>query len=314
MSARPGGKRPASFSQFFELCGRLGREQFIARFADPFLATEVNTDPRTWARARIVPLAKASKATAAASSEVTIGRDHGCDVILEGSSVSKRHAQVSKRDESFWITDLGSSNGTFLDGAELPSNRPTKIARAPARLAFGPQAIFMFFTPETLFEFLSQIRRAHGISEWSGEELGGVTIRAGSTGVDDAFARVLAIARTAAEASAAAAPLPTIGSVLPGSARTRIEKLVTDEGSVAATDEERFDESIRALESFGDMLDAITVRLDTAPDPCTLFLGGTKEQRAHAIECVRALRGRIVSLRPSLSIGDRASFELYVKR
>ena len=45
-----------------------------------------------------------------------IGRDDGCWLRLENTSVSRRHALVSRRGAACRIRDLGSLNGTLLNG------------------------------------------------------------------------------------------------------------------------------------------------------------------------------------------------------
>jgi predicted component of type VI protein secretion system len=45
-----------------------------------------------------------------------IGRDPGCDVMVTGAHVSRRHAEFSLRSGQLWVKDLGSSNGTFVNG------------------------------------------------------------------------------------------------------------------------------------------------------------------------------------------------------
>jgi two-component system, cell cycle response regulator len=48
--------------------------------------------------------------------EVTFGRDPGCDVVLRDGDVSRRHARVVPRDGGHLLVDLGSTNGTFVNG------------------------------------------------------------------------------------------------------------------------------------------------------------------------------------------------------
>jgi hypothetical protein len=49
----------------------------------------------------------------------TIGREPGLDVVLPDGSVSRRHARIELRGESFFVVDLGSANGTFVNGAKV---------------------------------------------------------------------------------------------------------------------------------------------------------------------------------------------------
>jgi hypothetical protein len=46
-----------------------------------------------------------------------IGRDDSCDVHVENTSVSRRHAVVSRRGGLCRIRDLASSNGTVVNGS-----------------------------------------------------------------------------------------------------------------------------------------------------------------------------------------------------
>ena len=45
-----------------------------------------------------------------------IGRDPGCDVVIDHPSVSRAHAELYHRDDRWWLRDLGSKNGSFVDG------------------------------------------------------------------------------------------------------------------------------------------------------------------------------------------------------
>lgn len=50
------------------------------------------------------------------STLMTIGRGLNNDIILEDTRVSRNHAQLRYRSRRFWLTDLGSTNGTFVNG------------------------------------------------------------------------------------------------------------------------------------------------------------------------------------------------------
>lgn len=46
----------------------------------------------------------------------SIGRRDTCDIVLNDNSISRRHAQIEKNNEGFYITDLNSTNGTYVNG------------------------------------------------------------------------------------------------------------------------------------------------------------------------------------------------------
>src|SRR5689334_15844521 len=50
---------------------------------------------------------------------VVIGTDKACDVVLTDPFVSRRHCSVAPAPTGFTISDLGSSNGTVIDGVSV---------------------------------------------------------------------------------------------------------------------------------------------------------------------------------------------------
>jgi len=55
---------------------------------------------------------------------LTIGRDEECDIHLPDRQVSRRHARVFWTGDQYCIEDLGSKNGTHVNGQEAPQNTP----------------------------------------------------------------------------------------------------------------------------------------------------------------------------------------------
>lgn len=86
--------------------------------------------------ARLVVVAPGSLAghSFALDGETTIGRGAGCGVSIDDAHISKLHARVSPRDGQWVVEDLGSTNGTVLDGELLV--RPTVI-RPGGRITIG---------------------------------------------------------------------------------------------------------------------------------------------------------------------------------
>ena len=50
---------------------------------------------------------------------IVVGRDEGADVIIDNPSVSRRHAEIRLTDDGWVVEDLGSSNGTFIQGQRI---------------------------------------------------------------------------------------------------------------------------------------------------------------------------------------------------
>lgn len=53
------------------------------------------------------------------SPEITIGRHPSCEWMLPDDTVSSRHARLVYHHDQWWLEDLGSRNGTFLNGEAI---------------------------------------------------------------------------------------------------------------------------------------------------------------------------------------------------
>ena len=51
--------------------------------------------------------------------DAVVGRDNNCGIWLPDPFVSRRHSILLKRKNGCWIRDLGSRNGTFLNGRPI---------------------------------------------------------------------------------------------------------------------------------------------------------------------------------------------------
>ncbi|MDA0833733.1 MAG: SpoIIE family protein phosphatase [Planctomycetota bacterium] len=78
-------------------------------------------------------------------SETVIGRHSDCQVMLNSNMVSRRHARVVVREGAYCIEDLGSGNGTYLNGQ--PVLEPTPL-KHDDRVKVGP-ILFRFDSGNT---------------------------------------------------------------------------------------------------------------------------------------------------------------------
>jgi pSer/pThr/pTyr-binding forkhead associated (FHA) protein len=51
--------------------------------------------------------------------ELTIGRSPGCSIQLLRSMVSRQHARITFKNEDYHLEDLGSTNGTYVNGVKV---------------------------------------------------------------------------------------------------------------------------------------------------------------------------------------------------
>lgn len=68
------------------------------------------------------------------TSVAVIGRDPGVDLVITDADVSARHASLTPLDAGFAIEDLGSTNGTFVNGRRLAA---AQEIRAGDRIQLG---------------------------------------------------------------------------------------------------------------------------------------------------------------------------------
>lgn len=78
-----------------------------------------------------------------AEGALVIGRDPTCDVCLNDPFVSHRHARILKDGGAFYVEDLGSVTGTFVDGDRVNGMSVTSI-RDGTRIVIGATEISVF--------------------------------------------------------------------------------------------------------------------------------------------------------------------------
>jgi ABC-type multidrug transport system ATPase subunit/pSer/pThr/pTyr-binding forkhead associated (FHA) protein len=80
------------------------------------------------------PAADAPSRIAVRGPAVLFGRDRACDQVLDYPMVSRRHARLSRVGDAIQIEDLGSSNGTYVNGVRV---RAPVVVRPGDRIGLG---------------------------------------------------------------------------------------------------------------------------------------------------------------------------------
>jgi DNA-binding winged helix-turn-helix (wHTH) protein len=75
-----------------------------------------------------------------------VGRDEGCDIVINDGSISRHHADITVKAGSVEITDNGSKNGTRVQGARV--TRPTPLKSGDVIVFGSIDALFMIEIPE----------------------------------------------------------------------------------------------------------------------------------------------------------------------
>jgi pSer/pThr/pTyr-binding forkhead associated (FHA) protein len=63
------------------------------------------------------------------TAKITIGRGEGNDIILDDTMASRSHAVVQKIKEDFYLKDIGSTNGTFVNDTPVPKDKYIKLTK-----------------------------------------------------------------------------------------------------------------------------------------------------------------------------------------
>lgn len=77
-----------------------------------------------------------------------VGRDEVNHIQIDSKTVSRRHTLLAERDDTWWIADSGSYNGTFLNDRRLPPGIALQLRHAD-RIRVGSE-VLVFSAPALL--------------------------------------------------------------------------------------------------------------------------------------------------------------------
>ncbi len=75
------------------------------------------------------------------TAELSLGRDPSCDIHIDSPGVSRRHARLLLQGQETILEDLGSSNGTFVNGVRL---RPSSSLAPGDEIRLGQAITFTY--------------------------------------------------------------------------------------------------------------------------------------------------------------------------
>lgn len=73
--------------------------------------------------------------------ELLIGRDPVCQIGIQDSQVSRKHARLIFRDNGYVLQDLGSTNGSFVNGQRVTGEHPLSVGEL---VALGENVVLIY--------------------------------------------------------------------------------------------------------------------------------------------------------------------------
>jgi hypothetical protein len=86
---------------------------------------------------------------------ISVGRTSENDIAIPEYSVSKRHCIIARVENEYRLTDMGSTNGTILDGTTLLPQKPRRL-KGGETIALG-RLMLVFYFPEGFVRHLQAL-------------------------------------------------------------------------------------------------------------------------------------------------------------
>jgi pSer/pThr/pTyr-binding forkhead associated (FHA) protein len=159
---------PRSLRKFLDEIKAMNYEQFMETFTYPFLVLltvkwglEADTNFQTIVLSNVNKNTKLSNvsfwilASEREGQAVRIGRDVDNDIVIRHPSVSRIHAQIKNVDEKWYVKDLRSTNGLYVNGERVDAE--THLGHE-AMLRFGGDCSVKYVSTENMWELLQIVR------------------------------------------------------------------------------------------------------------------------------------------------------------
>jgi hypothetical protein len=109
-------------------------------------------EPEAQPEPEVVSLSVGGRTHAVTSSKVVIGRSRDCDLRIADLNASRRHAELQKDGDGYWIVDLGSMNGTLVNERRVDRERlddGDRITLGSTEIVFGRKSAVREPHPES---------------------------------------------------------------------------------------------------------------------------------------------------------------------
>jgi len=95
----------------------------------------------------------------------TVGRHHDSDVVIDDPSISRRHAEITYSGEGYFVSDIGSKNGTFVNQDNIGKSQ--RRLENGDEITFGPGEIALIFQNSNLADVVRQDAKVTEALRWN---------------------------------------------------------------------------------------------------------------------------------------------------
>jgi pSer/pThr/pTyr-binding forkhead associated (FHA) protein len=229
---------------------------------------------------------------------IYLGRSHENDIVLSPKSVSRLHSCIYTRDGKWFVVDLGSANGTLVNGTLLRESQVASV-QGMNKISFGPDAEFVFVLPEditTLGEALANaLKTADTSDKIELPDAASLTKMKGQTEPR----------KTAKLASSQTDEFPVgVGVATNNDLASPVAKTGEDE---------KLELALNAIEAMFSIVHQVVVTISLKDQTITLYEASDPvcQPPKSLRESIWALRGILRSLKVSMSTGDRRLVEIF---
>jgi Protein of unknown function (DUF3662)/FHA domain len=101
---------------------------------------EITPPPEPEPEREVISLTVAGRQHVITEPRVVLGRSRDAGVRISDVNISRKHAEVRQEDSTYWVVDLGSTNGTLVNGKRVDRQRlrdGDRITLGSTEIVFG---------------------------------------------------------------------------------------------------------------------------------------------------------------------------------